>query len=143
MRRRSWFEAWLTIAAVSGIAFGLGWKALTDTPASDSALIGLAFGAILGLIGASRFAEVQAVGAVSNPQAFLAATNDRLVELGFAKSAETPTFRLYETASQGSFSLASVSIPGLRRRARIKIENGSATIVAPAEVVASLRPLLG
>jgi hypothetical protein len=143
MRPRTWFEAWLMIAAIPGLAFAVGWIAFTDTSKSDSALIGLAFGALIGLIGASRYAEVRHVGPVSNAQTFLAAAHERLVENGFAKSAETATFRLYQTESQGTFGISGVNIPGFRRRARIKIENGSATIVASRDIVTALQPLLG
>ncbi len=46
MRPRSWIESFLAIAALGGLAFGLGWKLFTGDPAQDSALIGLAFGAL-------------------------------------------------------------------------------------------------
>ncbi len=135
LRPRGWLEAFLIVAAPTGIAFGLLWKTLQDDSAQASTLTGLAFGAILGLVGAAKFKEERVVIPTSDAVASVQTIHDRLVELEFVLAAETPTFRAYETQSQGSFSLGAVSLPGLRRRARLKVEGSSITIVAPSDVV--------
>lgn len=138
MRPRSWLESFLAIAAPAGIAFGLGWKALTGEAAETSTLIGLVFGAVAGLIAAPKAAEIVVTRSFTDRQAFLTIIDTRLAELDLYPKTQLENFRTYETTPAGNFSLGFVSLSGIVKRVRVRLDGNQATIVGPRDVVSQL-----
>lgn len=138
MRPRTWIESFLWVAAAGGIAFGLGWKLLTDTPAETSTLIGLAFGVVVGLVAASKMAELVVHRQFSDRAAFLAELETDLAQLDLLPKTKLENFLAFESTPAGSFSLGPVGLNGMVKRVRVRIDGNQATIVGPREIVREL-----
>jgi hypothetical protein len=101
VRARTWFESFLAIAALGGLAFGLGWKTFTGEPADTSTLIGLAFGVVAGLVGAPKFVEVSITKPFTNRTEFVKRLDTRLAELELLPVTELDDFRVYKSEAGG------------------------------------------
>lgn len=126
------------IASIGGIAFGLLWKLATDTPAEESTLLGLAFGAIVGAIGAGNLAEQVVTVSVADRATFLKALTTRLAEQDLYLTTELEDFRAYESKPEGTISLGPITPRGITQRVRVSFEGSTATIVAPKPVLSKL-----
>ena len=138
MRARTWFESFLAIAALGGLAFGAGWKTFTGDPADTSTLIGLAFGVLAGLFGAPKFVETRITKHFTNRPEFLERLDTRLAELELLPVTELENFRVYKSEAGGSFSLGPVSTSGIVHRVRVKLEDGTATLVGSRSILDQL-----
>lgn len=138
MRPRTWLEGFLLIASVGGLAFGLLWKLATDTPAEESTLLGLGFGVIAGAIGAGNLAEYVVTVDVPDRASFLVSLTTCLAEQDLYPVTELENFRVYESKPEGTVSLGPVTLRGIVRRVRVKLEGTTATIVAPKGVLTHL-----
>jgi len=132
-------ESFLTVFALGGLSFGILWKLFTGDPADVSTLIGLAFGAVAGLIAAPKLTETTVVRQVEDPSTFLESLGTELAERDiYPTTAALAHFRLYESKAAGSFSLGPVSVGGIIKRVRLKLEGQQVTIVGPRSVLSEL-----
>jgi hypothetical protein len=138
MRPRSWLESFLATAAPAGLAFGLGWKVFTGEAPQTSTLLGLAFGVVVGLIAAPKAAEIVVTRPFTDRQAFLTGLETRLAELDLYPKTQLENFRTYESVPAGSFSLGFVSLSGIVKRVRIRLDANQATVVGPREIISQL-----
>ena len=138
MKPRGAVESFLVVAAISGLAFGAMWKVFAGAPAETSTLMGLAFGVLVAAVMVGKLTEVSRRVALSDHAQFAEALQGRLAELGFFAKTELPTYRLYESVSEGTLSLGPLSTSGLVNRVRVSFDPDGATIVGPRFVLDEL-----
>jgi hypothetical protein len=139
MRPRGALESFLLVAAPAGIAFGLLWTTLTDTPAPESSVIGLIFGAIMGIFGVRKFTEVVVNAPIGDQSSFIERLKTAAAANDLQLKSETADFFMFENTPAGSFSLGPVSLSGTVKRLRVRLAGGQATIVGPRETINELR----
>lgn len=139
MKPRGAVESFLAVAAITGISFGLLWKLLTGEPAEVSTLIGLFFGILMGAFTVGKLTEESKHVEIGDREQFLAALEGKLAELGFFEKTELPTYRMYESVSEGTVSLGPISTNGLISRVRVSVDQGGATLVGPRSTLDQLQ----
>jgi len=138
MKPRGAVESFLAVAAIGGLAFGLMWKVFMGDPAETSTLIGLMFGVAVAALSVRKLTEVSWRIPLSDHAQFSAAVQSRLAELGFFAKTELPTYRLYESVSEGTLTLGPLSTGGLVNRVRLSFDRDGVTIVGPRFVLDEL-----
>jgi hypothetical protein len=138
MKPRGAVESFLVVAALSGLAFGALWKVFTGEPAAVSTFTGLIFGGIVAAITVGKFTEISKWVAVANRDLFAEALEARLAELGFFVKTKLPTYRLYESVSEGTLTLGPLSTNGLVKKVRISFDQKGVTVVGPRAVLDEL-----
>jgi hypothetical protein len=143
VKRRSAGESFILVAALAGIAFAVGWSALGGSGGGKGGVFaGAAFGIILGAIAAPKMAEVQIVQTFPDQDDYIRRLDIALSELYVPRtSPDGAPLRVYESESEGSFSLPGVSIPGLTKRVRVRIDGNKATLVGPKGILSELGSL--
>jgi len=139
MRPRPWLDSFLLVAALAGLAFGLGWKTFTGDPADTSTLIGLAFGVVVGLVAAPKMVETTMAKSYADRAEFLQSLETQLAGLDIYPATQLENFRVYKSEAAGSFSLGPVSASGIIQRVRVQLDTGTAVLVGPSSVLDQLR----
>jgi hypothetical protein len=139
MKPRGPVMSFATPAALGGIAFALGWKALTGDSTNESTTLGIIFGLALGAVGVAKLTESAVVVPVADKTAFLRALETQLAALDILPATQLENYKLYESKSAGSFSLGPVSVNGIIERVRVQFDDARATLVATKTVLRKLR----
>lgn len=84
----------------------------TGAPAEEATIIGLCFGVLASAFSVGKLTEVSRRVTVPDRNLFVADLQGRLAALGFFAKTELPTYRLFESVSEGTFSLGPVSMNG-------------------------------
>jgi hypothetical protein len=139
MHRRTKTECFILVAAILGIVFAVGFKALGGAGATGSVYAGAAFGVVMGAIAAPKMEEIEVTRDVEDSSTAIASLETKLAEMDvFPKTAVGP-IRVYESEAAGSFSLpGGISVPGFTNRVRVRADANRLTIVGPRSVVSKL-----